>query len=59
MGRVLPVLIEKPGREPGQVAGKSPYLTAVHLPGGPELVGRVVEAEITAAWRNSLAARAA
>lgn len=59
VGRVLPVLIEKPGREPGQVAGKSPYLNAVHLPGGPELVGRVVEAEITAAWRNSLAARAA
>lgn len=59
VGRILPVLIEKPGRDPGQMAGKSPYLNAVHLPGGPELVGQVVEAEITAAWRNSLAARAA
>lgn len=59
VGRTLPVLIEKPGREPGQVAGKSPYLNAVHLDGGPELIGQVVTAEITAARRNSLSARAA
>ena len=33
VGQVLPVLIEKPGREPGQMAGKSPHLNAVHLRG--------------------------
>ena len=59
VGRTLPVLVEKLGREPGQVAGKSPYLNAVHLDGGPELIGQVVSAEITAARRNSLSARAA
>ena len=59
VGRVLPVLVEKAGREPGQVAGKSPYLNAVHLAGGPETIGRVVQARITAAVRNSLAAEAA
>ncbi len=59
VGRVLPVLIEKAGRDPGQVAGKTPYLNAVHLPGGPELIGRIVPARITASGRNSLAAEAA
>ena len=31
VGRTLPVLVEKPGRRPGQVAGRSPYLNPVHL----------------------------
>ena len=31
VGRVLPVLVEKPGRLAGQMAGRSPYLNAVHL----------------------------
>jgi len=56
--RVLPVLVEKPGREPGQVAGKSPYLNAVHMDGAPEMVGRIVEARIREARPNSLAAEA-
>ena len=59
VGRVLPVLVEKAGRDPGQVAGKTPYLNAAHLPGGPELIGRIVSARITGSWRNSLAAEAA
>ncbi len=33
VGRVLPVLIDKPGRMPGQIAGRSPYLQAVHAKG--------------------------
>ena len=59
VGRVLPVLIERAGRDPGQVAGKTPYLTAAHLPGGQDLIGRIVPARITASWRNSLAAETA
>ncbi len=54
IGRALPVLIEKPGREPGQLAGKSPYLNAVHVDAGTELIGRVVTARITTSGRNSL-----
>ena len=54
VGRELPVLIEKPGRQPGQLAGKSPYLNAVHVDAGPELIGQVVRARITASGRNSL-----
>jgi tRNA-2-methylthio-N6-dimethylallyladenosine synthase len=34
VGRVLPVLVEREGREHGQVAGRSPYLSAVHMAGG-------------------------
>ena len=55
VGQVLPVLIEKRGREPGQMTGKSPYLTAVHMQAPGALVGKVVPARILAAVRNSLA----
>ena len=55
VGQVLPVLIEKPGREPGQMAGKSPHLNAVHLRGPMELTGSVVATRILATQTNSLA----
>ncbi len=35
VGRTLPVLFEKPGRRPGQLVGRSPYLQAVHAEVGP------------------------
>lgn len=54
VGRTLPVLLEKAGRDPGQLVGKSPYLHAVHLKADPTLVGRVVAARVTAAGTNSL-----
>ena len=34
VGRALPVLFEKPGRHPGQLVGRSPYLQSVHADGG-------------------------
>jgi tRNA-2-methylthio-N6-dimethylallyladenosine synthase len=55
VGRVLPVLVEKPGREPGQMAGRSPYLNAVHLEAPAEAVGRIVEARIVGAGPHALA----
>ncbi len=57
VGRTLAVLIEKPGRHPGQMVGRSPYLQAVHLDCDTGLTGRIVEAEITSAGPNSLAGR--
>ncbi len=57
VGRTLPVLIEKPGRKPGQMVGRSPYLQAVHLDADPTLTGRIVEVAIEAARPNSLAGR--
>jgi tRNA-2-methylthio-N6-dimethylallyladenosine synthase len=56
VGRTLSVLIEGPARHPGQLAGRSPYLQAVHCEGPAELAGRIVPLRILAAGANSLAA---
>ena len=55
VGRTLPVLFDKPGRKPGQIAGRSPYLQAVHCEGREGLIGQIVETRIAAASRMSLA----
>ena len=49
------MLIEKPGRMPGQMTGRSPYLTAVHLEAPVEAVGTIVPARIVASMTNSVA----
>ena len=55
VGRRLPLLLDRAGRRPGQLVGRSPYMQAVHVDGGLNLLGRIVEVEITAAHANSLA----
>jgi tRNA-2-methylthio-N6-dimethylallyladenosine synthase len=57
VGAALPVLFEKPGRHPGQVIGRSPYLQAVHCEGGLDLIGTIEPVRITAAAHNSLTGR--
>ncbi|MFS4439428.1 tRNA (N6-isopentenyl adenosine(37)-C2)-methylthiotransferase MiaB [Paracoccaceae bacterium GXU_MW_L88] len=59
VGKTLPVLLEKTGREPGQLVGKSPYLQAVHLDAPEDLLRQVVDVEITGSAPNSLAGRLA
>ena len=56
VGRDLSVLVEKPGREAGQMVGKSEYLHAVHIEDCDAAVGDLVPVRITEAKRNSLAA---
>ncbi len=56
VGRVMPVLLEKPGRHAGQLLGRSPYLQPVHLQAEAGRIGTVASARITAAGANSLAA---
>jgi tRNA-2-methylthio-N6-dimethylallyladenosine synthase len=46
IGRVLPVLLEKPGKREGQLVGRSPYLQAVHVMADPSEIGRVVDLRI-------------
>ncbi len=46
IGRVLPVLLEKPGKRAGQLVGRSPYLQAVHVMADPGEIGRVVDLKI-------------
>jgi tRNA-2-methylthio-N6-dimethylallyladenosine synthase len=56
IGLTLPVLITGPGRHPGQIAGRSPYLQPVHLTGPAELAGQEIMVRIDAAHPNSLSA---
>jgi len=55
VGKVLPVLFEKPGRHPGQLSGRSPYLQAVHCEGPDRLIGQIVPVRIEVANKMSLA----
>ena len=54
IGRRLPVLLEKPGRHPGQLVGRSPYLQSVHLDADAGRIGEIVAATISGAGQNSL-----
>jgi tRNA-2-methylthio-N6-dimethylallyladenosine synthase len=54
IGKVVDVLFEKPGRNDGQVMGKSPYLQAVNVQGPVSLIGHIVSVKITDISSNSL-----
>lgn len=54
VGRILPVLLEKPGRKSGQLAGRSPYLQPVHVSSNGAKIGQIVHADITDSGANSL-----
>lgn len=55
VGRVLPVLLDRPGRHAGQMLGRSPYMQPVHTDASPGRVGAIVELKIEAGYANSLA----
>jgi tRNA-2-methylthio-N6-dimethylallyladenosine synthase len=54
VGRTVNVLLEKPGRHPGQIAGKSPYLQPVQIEDQTHRIGEVVPVRIVRAGSNSL-----
>jgi tRNA-2-methylthio-N6-dimethylallyladenosine synthase len=58
-GMRFDVLFTGPGRHPGQVVGRSPWLHPVHVQGGTDLVGQVVPVTIVSAHPNSLAGQLA
>ena len=49
------MLFEKPGRHPGQIIGRTPYLQAVHVEADPSLIGQISSVTIASAAHNSLA----
>jgi tRNA-2-methylthio-N6-dimethylallyladenosine synthase len=57
VGRELEVLLERPGREPGQLVGRTPYLQAAHLPAGGRRIGDLAHVRVERALPNSLSAR--
>jgi tRNA-2-methylthio-N6-dimethylallyladenosine synthase len=54
VGLDLPVLFSHPGRHPGQLVGRSPYLQPVHVTAPAELIGTELPVKIVAAHTNSL-----
>jgi tRNA-2-methylthio-N6-dimethylallyladenosine synthase len=54
VGRTFDVLFEKPGRLPGQLVGRSPYLQPVQAMAPAGLIGDVVAVTITHTGANSL-----
>ncbi len=59
VGQTLDILIEKPGRHPGQLAGKSPYGQMIQAEGLSAAIGDLASVVVTAAGSNSLFARPA
>ena len=54
IGQTLGVLLERKGRHPGQLTGKSPYLQQVQVVGPDHLLGTIVPATIEGLGANSL-----
>jgi tRNA-2-methylthio-N6-dimethylallyladenosine synthase len=54
VGRTVEVLLEKPGRLPGQLVGKTPYLQTVQVMARPELIGSLLPVDITGTGTNTL-----
>jgi tRNA-2-methylthio-N6-dimethylallyladenosine synthase len=57
VGRDLSVLVERAGREAGQMLGKSEYLHSVHIEDCSAQIGDIVRVRIVEAKTNSLTAR--
>jgi tRNA-2-methylthio-N6-dimethylallyladenosine synthase len=56
IGHDMEVLVEKTGRNVGQMIGRSPYLQSVHFDTGGSRVGDIVTCRIEAISSNSLSA---
>lgn len=55
IGMEMDILLEKPGRNPGQLIGRSPWLQSVVIDGGEAEIGDLVRVRITDVATNSLA----
>ena len=53
---VMPVLLDRQGRKSGQLAGRSPYMQAVHVTAPAHYMGEIVPLKIKEALTNSLSA---
>jgi tRNA-2-methylthio-N6-dimethylallyladenosine synthase len=53
-GQSLEVLLEKPGKLPGQLVGRSPYLQAVQVMAPRAMIGELVQVVITDIGTNTL-----
>jgi tRNA-2-methylthio-N6-dimethylallyladenosine synthase len=54
IGQTMDILVEKPGKLPGQLVGRSPYLQSVHIMAEPSSIGSIVKVAITDVGSNTL-----
>lgn len=54
IGKIVPVLFEKPARQDGQIMGRTPYLQPVHVIAGAARIGRLGDVRIERRTANSL-----
>jgi tRNA-2-methylthio-N6-dimethylallyladenosine synthase len=54
IGKTLDVLFEKPGRNPGQIVGRTAYLQPVHVEAPASVIGSIRPVRIEALTANSL-----
>ena len=59
IGQTMDLLLEKPGRMPGQLIGRSPWLQSVNVDAMSSQIGDIIQVRITAAGPNSLFAEVA
>jgi tRNA-2-methylthio-N6-dimethylallyladenosine synthase len=59
LGQTFDVLFEKPGKRPGQIVGRSPWLQPVHVTASTDLIGKLAPVTIDGLGRNSLFAHLA
>ena len=57
LGLALPVLLDRPGRKSGQLAGRSPYMQAVHVTAKDAFLGEIASVRIDHTGVNSLGGR--
>src|SRR5690606_5516134 len=59
VGKVVDLLLEKPGRMPGQLIGRSPWLQSVNLDANTSQIGDIIPVRIIGTGHNSLFAESA
>ncbi len=59
VGKVIDLLLEKPGRMPGQVIGRSPWLQSVNVDANTSQIGDIIPVRIIGTGPNSLFAEPA
>jgi len=59
VGKVIDLLLEKPGRMPGQVIGRSPWLQSVNVDAKASQIGDIIQVRIIGTGPNSLFAEPA
>ncbi|MEX2642245.1 MAG: tRNA (N6-isopentenyl adenosine(37)-C2)-methylthiotransferase MiaB [Acetobacterales bacterium] len=55
VGKEMDILLDRSGRKPGQLVGRSPWMQAVHVNAAESLRGSIVRVRVDAAHANSLA----